>query len=65
MIQTSEPTLEDLVAILRESNARAKLISADFHHTIAALDVVMARLRKLVELTADGVTIAESMGDPS
>ena len=56
-----EPTLEDLVAVLRESNARAKLVAADFAHTLAALDVVIARVRKLVELTSDAVTISECM----
>jgi len=63
MIQPIEPTLEHLVQILRESNARAKVVAADFAHTIAALDVVVARLRSLVELTADGITVAVGLSD--
>lgn len=65
METTTEPTLADLVAILRESNARVKVVAADFAHTLAALDVVTARLRSLRELTADALVVAESLDDPA
>lgn len=61
----TEPTLADLVAILRESNARVKVVAADFAHTLAALDVVIARVRGLRELTADALLIAESLDEPA